>query len=96
MSGLALGIVLVAGFFHAGWNFLIKKSRNKIAFIWLEILVSTIVYFPMFLYFWPKITISAAGWACVVATGICLLADYHLFASVDSLCPGKRQNGAQR
>jgi uncharacterized membrane protein len=70
MSELALGIVLIAAFLHAGWNFLIKKSRNKIAFIWLAILISTIVYFPMFLYFWPKITISAAGWVCVVATGI--------------------------
>ena len=70
MSGLALGIVLVAAFLHAGWNFLIKKSRNKIAFIWLEILISTIIYFPMFLYFWPKISISATGWVCVVATGI--------------------------
>jgi uncharacterized membrane protein len=49
---------------------LIKKSSNKIAFIWLAILVATIVYFPLFLYFWPKISISTTGWACVVATGI--------------------------
>jgi hypothetical protein len=29
MSGLTLGIVLIAALLHAGWNFLIKKSRNK-------------------------------------------------------------------
>ena len=70
MSNLALGVVLIAAFLHAGWNFLAKKSHNKIAFIWLAILISTIVYFPMFLYFWPKIAISATGWVCVAATGI--------------------------
>lgn len=70
MSELALGVVLIAAFLHACWNFLTKKSHNKIAFIFLAILISTIVYFPLFLYFWPKITISAAGWVCVVATGI--------------------------
>ncbi len=89
MSELALGIVLIAALLHAGWNFLIKKSRNKIAFIWLAILVSTIVYFPMFLYFWPKVTISAAGWVCVAVTGIRLFAVYHFFDSAVSLCPGK-------
>jgi uncharacterized membrane protein len=70
MSGLALGLVLVAAFLHASWNYLAKKSRNKIAFIWWAILFSTILFFPMFIYFWPAVTISPAGWACIVATGI--------------------------
>ncbi len=30
MSELALGIILIAAFLHAGWNFLTKKSRNAI------------------------------------------------------------------
>ena len=30
MSGIALAIVLVAAFLHACWNFLAKKSHNKI------------------------------------------------------------------
>jgi len=33
MSGIALGIVLVAALLHASWNYLAKKSGNKIAFI---------------------------------------------------------------
>ena len=70
MSGLSLGIVLVAAFFHASWNFLAKKSKKKIAFIWWFLLISTIGYLPMFLYFWPQVTVSPAGWACIVATGI--------------------------
>jgi hypothetical protein len=58
MSGLALGIVFVAAFLHAGWNYLAKKSRNKIVFIWWCILISTILFFPMFIYFWPGVVIS--------------------------------------
>jgi uncharacterized membrane protein len=70
MSGLSLGIVLVAAFFHASWNFLAKKSKKKIAFIWWFLLIAAIGYLPMFLYFWPQVTVSPAGWACIVATGI--------------------------
>jgi len=70
MSGLALGIVLIAAFLHAIWNYLVKKSRNKMTFIWWAILFSTILFFPMFIYYWPAVTISSVGWACIVATGI--------------------------
>jgi drug/metabolite transporter (DMT)-like permease len=78
MSGLSLGIVLVAAFLHAFWNYLAKKSRTKIAFIWWFIMIACIFYFPMFIYFWPSVTISAIGWACIAATGI-LHALYFLF-----------------
>lgn len=70
MSGLSLGIVLVAAFFHASWNFLAKKSKKKIAFIWWFLLIATIGYLPMFLYFWPRVTVSPVGWACIITTGI--------------------------
>ncbi len=70
MTGTALLIVLVAAFLHAFWNYLTKRSRNKIVFIWWAILFSTILFFPMFLYFWPAATMTSAGWGCIVATGI--------------------------
>jgi uncharacterized membrane protein len=70
MSGLALGIVLVAAFLHACWNFLLKKSQNKIVFIWWFLLIAAFGYFPMFIYYWPDVTISSLGWTCIVATGI--------------------------
>jgi drug/metabolite transporter (DMT)-like permease len=74
MTGTALSMVLVAALLHALWNYLTKTSRNKIAFIWWAILFSTIIFLPMFLYFWPTVTISAAGWGCIVATGV-----FHAF-----------------
>ncbi|MCP4625750.1 MAG: EamA family transporter [bacterium] len=70
MSGLALGLVLVAALLHAGWNFLAKKSRNKMAFIWWFLLIASIGYLPMFLFFWPRLAVTPAGWACIVATGV--------------------------
>jgi drug/metabolite transporter (DMT)-like permease len=70
VTGSALGIVLVAAFLHAFWNYLAKKSRNKIAFIWWAILFSTILFFPMFIYYWSAVTISSDGWVCIVATGV--------------------------
>jgi len=70
MTGFALGIVLAAGFLHACWNYLLKKSRRKIIFIWWFLLASIVLYFPMFLFFWPRTVISPTGWACVAATGL--------------------------
>lgn len=70
MTGSTLFIVLVSAFLHAFWNYLAKKSQNKIAFIWWFILSAVIIYFPMFLYFDARIKISADGWTCIVATGI--------------------------
>jgi drug/metabolite transporter (DMT)-like permease len=70
MSGLALGIVLAAAFLHAGWNYLLKKSQKKIVFTWWFLLVALVLYFPMFLYFWPKTIISTQGLACIFATGL--------------------------
>lgn len=70
MSGLSLGIVVLAAFFHACWNLLAKTSRKKIVFIWYFVLVAAVVYFPMFLYFRPDVAIDSRGWACIVATGV--------------------------
>ena len=70
MTAAALTLVLVAAFMHAFWNYLAKKSRHKIAFIWWFILFAVIFYFPMFWYFFAEAQISAKGWTCIVATGI--------------------------
>jgi uncharacterized membrane protein len=70
MSGIALGIVLASAFLHAGWNYLLKKSERKIVFIWWFLLVSAIIYLPVFLYYVPKFSIPVEGWYCIVATGL--------------------------
>jgi uncharacterized membrane protein len=70
MSVLALSIVLVAALLHASWNYLAKKSRKKMAFIWWFLLIASVGYLPMFLYFLPQVTLNPAGWACIFATGV--------------------------
>jgi drug/metabolite transporter (DMT)-like permease len=70
MSAVALFIVLVAAFLHAGWNLLAKKSHNKLVFVWWFLLIASIFYLPMFLYFWSSGSISTQGWSCIFATGI--------------------------
>jgi drug/metabolite transporter (DMT)-like permease len=70
MNGVALGLVLAAAFLHASWNFLAKKSQMTLMFIWWFLLVSALFYFPLFLYFWPRTTISPTGWICIAATSI--------------------------
>lgn len=78
MTAASLGIVLIAAFLHAFWNTLAKKSHNKIVFIWWAILFSNLLYLPMFIYFWPQMTISTVGWVCIAATGV-LHALYFFF-----------------
>jgi drug/metabolite transporter (DMT)-like permease len=70
MNGVALAIVLASAFLHAGWNYLLKKSDREIVFTWWFLLVSVILYFPFFLYFFPEAAIPVKGWFCIVATGI--------------------------
>lgn len=70
MSGIALGMVLISAFLHAGWNYLLKKSDRKIVFIWWFLLASLVLYFPLFAYFCRETPIPPAGWICIVATGL--------------------------
>ncbi len=70
MTNVAMVVVLVSALLHAGWNLLAKKSHCKIVFIWWFLLVAIVLYFPMFLYFWPKTTMTPAGWRFTGASGV--------------------------
>ena len=47
MSGLALGLVLVAAFSHASWNYLLKKSGGGPGVVALSCAVSLVVWAPL-------------------------------------------------
>ena len=40
MTGVAFALVIGSAFFHATWNFLLKTSDHKVAFLWLVGLVA--------------------------------------------------------
>lgn len=69
MSGLALGIVLASALLHALWNYCTKKSLRKIVFVWWALLAANLLFFPMFLYWFPK-SIPISGWYCILASGL--------------------------
>jgi drug/metabolite transporter (DMT)-like permease len=47
VSGLALSLVLVAAFAHAGWNLFAKTAHGAAAFVWLGALVGCVLYLPV-------------------------------------------------
>ena len=49
MTGLALGLVLLAAFIHASWNFLLKKSGGGTGLITAASVLSLAVYAPIVL-----------------------------------------------
>lgn len=49
MTLLGALLIVVSAMMHAYWNYLIKKSAQKLMFIWLFSLCSTVIYFPVVL-----------------------------------------------
>jgi drug/metabolite transporter (DMT)-like permease len=52
VTPLALGLVLVAAFAHAGWNALSKRAPGGAAFVWTQEVVGSLCMVP----------VAAAGW----------------------------------
>ena len=44
MTGVAFALVLASAFSHASWNFLLKRSEHKVAFLWSLAAVSFVVF----------------------------------------------------
>lgn len=65
MSALALTLVLVAAFAHAGWNYLAKKACGGPVFVWLFATASAVMYAPLAIYviwaYQPHIGLAELG-----------------------------------
>jgi len=70
MSFQAAGLVLASCLLHAFWNLLLKKACDKLAFTALYLLITPLLYLPMFLYLIRRAEISGLGWLCVLGTGV--------------------------
>ena len=44
MTGVAFALVLASAVSHASWNFLLKRSEHKVAFLWSMACVSLVVF----------------------------------------------------
>lgn len=47
MTAAALGLVVLAASFHAGWNFLAKRAGSGSEFVWLFAVGSAVLYAPL-------------------------------------------------
>lgn len=75
MSPLAILLILAATLSHASWNFLTKRSRDRLAFLWWTGVAGTVLYLPAVLWVAPPWTLAAGDWAGVVG-GAALRAVY--------------------
>ena len=76
MTLLALALILVAAFLHAGWNLLAKRAGGGAIFVWLFAVLSAALYGP-FVLAWMIIDpprLSLAAGLCIVATAVLHLA----------------------
>jgi drug/metabolite transporter (DMT)-like permease len=79
MNAAALGLVLVAAFCHAGWNYLLKRSGGGLGFVWLFAAISALLYAPVALatFLWLQPDLAWTNVAAVVASA-CLHTAYYL------------------
>lgn len=70
MTAIAIAVVLASALLHACWNYLAKRSTQKVVFIWWFLLGSAVIYFPMFVYFKPQTGIGSNGWLWIFASGV--------------------------
>jgi drug/metabolite transporter (DMT)-like permease len=72
MTPLALGIVVVAAFTHATWNYAAKRSGGGLPFVWLCGLISLAFYAPVVTgyWLWRHPVLPAGAWLVVLGSGV--------------------------
>ncbi len=69
MDILPLGLILIAAFLHAFWNFIAKGAADPRAMLSAALWASLIVYGPVFAYRLPSAEIAPGGGYFILATG---------------------------
>jgi drug/metabolite transporter (DMT)-like permease len=67
MTPVSLMLLLIAAFLHATVNVFMKAARDKLAFIWWVLGVSSVLGAPLLLF--TALPHDAQGWGLVVASG---------------------------
>ncbi len=83
MSLIALLLLLVSAFIHAGWNYIGKKKYPSIAFFFLANLIGMTFVLPVLIIFWSRVPfILQSVWVFPVMSGF-FLAGYLAALSGD-------------
>ena len=70
MTGVAIALVVFSAVLHAGWNYFNKGSGDRWAFFLGQGVVNVALCTPAFLWYWPRTSIGATGWACIVGSAV--------------------------
>ena len=68
MTTLALILVLIGSFAHAGWNLLLKRSDNKEVFVWNLLVAGSVLLAPLGAVLVWQYPISPPGYWLILAT----------------------------
>lgn len=101
MTLLALVLVLIAAFAHAGWNLLLKRTGGGVGFVWLFAALATCIYAPIALaLLWnARFTLGWTALGFIVAsatihTGYFLMLDRgYRFGDLSVVYPLARATG---
>ena len=79
MSALALGIIVIAAFTHASWNYAAKRAGGGLPFVWLSCAIGFVLYLPIIAGYWLwRHPVLPPGAAFVVAGSGLIKAAYSL------------------
>jgi drug/metabolite transporter (DMT)-like permease len=67
---LALALVVVAAAGHATWNLLVKRSVDKLAFLWCSGVAGMVLFLPVVLYVSPAWDWLAGAWPTVLSSAV--------------------------
>ena len=67
MSIPVLGLLVLSGLLHAGWNLILKKADKKYIMIWWALVLGSLLGLPVLILHWP---IPARIWPFAVGSAL--------------------------
>ena len=72
MSPLAIGLIIISAFAHAGWNLLARRRRAEMTFfIRMLVIIMIAGFLPMAISEIVTRSLPAKAWLCVAGSGLC-------------------------
>lgn len=71
MSSFAIGLILLSAIFHASWNFVAKRAKGGVSFLWLFGLIEATLYLPIaaYLFHTQQIELDLIGLVFIAGSG---------------------------
>ena len=65
MTETAIGLVLASAVLHSAWNYMAKRSTDKLLFLWLAVAAGLILFTPVFILVVRDNPVPLAGWVFI-------------------------------